>query len=159
MTTAKALSPNLRVQLDERLYLENIPYLFGVTQIATIEEFYKAKYMGTWSLKNKDGYHINMPVEVFYQPNPDVEKGHTEYFALYYNQDKELRISDGSSAFEDPIYGVVTDSGKILISRFRHDYVTEGSYMVDGGRDYFKRSARNETVELKVHKGNFKLAD
>ena len=108
--------------------------------IKKAEELYGAKYMGYWCTKRLNGQSWNdNPVDVFYQPNPDVEKGHKNYFGLYV-QGGSLYITDATSAFSDPITGIETEDGEVIVSRYRHDYVEKGKYMIDGGRDYLRTS-------------------
>ena len=115
-------------------------YHFSQGQIKVIEDKYGAKYMGYWCTKRPDGESWNdRPVDVFHQPNPDVEKGHNEYFGMFVQQGTVF-ITNATSAFSDPITGIETEDGEVIVSRYRHDYVEKGKYMVDGGRDYFRTS-------------------
>ena len=61
------------------------------------------------------------------------------YFGLFYQNDN-LWITDAQSAFSDPITGIETDDGEVIVSRFRHDYIEKDKYMIDGGRDYLRTS-------------------
>lgn len=122
--------------------------------IAKAEEIYGAKYMGYWCTKRLDGKSWNdTPVDVFYQPNPDIEKGHSHYFGLFV-QNGSLYINDASSAFSEPIAGIVTDDSEVIVSRYRHDYIEKGKYMIDGGRDY-TRSSLHPIVTITVDGPNF----
>lgn len=114
-------------------------YHFNEKGVKTIEEKYGAKYMGFWCTKNPRGGWNERPVDVFYQPNPNVELGHKHYFGMFVRDDTAF-ICDASSAFEEPMTGVVCEDGEVLVSRYRHDYRTKGDRMVDGGRDYVRRS-------------------
>lgn len=115
-------------------------YWLKEASIKKTEELYGSKYMGYWCTKRTDGKSWNeSPVDVFYQPNPDLSKGHKNYFGLFV-QNGSLYITDATSAFSDPITGVLCEDGEVLVSRFRHDYVTKDGYMVDGGRDYLRCS-------------------
>lgn len=121
----------------------NIPkdgYHLNEKQIKIAEEKYGAKYMGYWCTKRLDGASWNeRPVDVFYQPTPDTSKGHTHYFGLFI-QEGNLWITNAASCFADPISGVICEDGEVIVSRFRHDYVTKGDRMIDGGRDYVRSS-------------------
>lgn len=115
-------------------------YHLNEKQIKIAEEKYGAKYMGYWCTKRLDGNSWNeRPVDVFYQPNPDTSKGHTHYFGLFV-QEGNLWITNAASAFAEPITGIVCEDGEVIVSRFRHDYVTKGDRMIDGGRDYVRAS-------------------
>ena len=130
-------------------------YWFNEDKIKKAEELYGAKYMGYWCTKRLDGNSWNdVPVDVFYQPNPDRAKGHSNYFGLFF-QDDQLWITDAQSAFSETIGGIITDDGEVLVSRYRHHYVTkEGGYMIDGGRDYL-RSSLHPTICVEVKDGEF----
>lgn len=122
--------------------------------IKKTEELYNATYMGYWCTKRLNGESWNDgPVDVFYQPNPDTEKGHKHYFGLFV-QYGSLYITDATSAFSDPINGIETDDGEVIVSRYRHNYVEKGKYMVDGGRDYFRTSG-GPVVRIRVEGPEF----
>lgn len=115
-------------------------YWLKESSIKKTEELYGAKYMGYWCTKRLNGESWNdNPVDVFYQPNPDTEKGHKHYFGLFV-QNGALYITDATSAFSEPITGIETDDGEVIVSRYRHDYVEKDKYMIDGGRDYLRTS-------------------
>ncbi len=129
-------------------------YHFGPKQIAIIEEKYGAKYMGYWCTKSVNGDWWNeRPVDVFYQPNPDRAKGHTNYFGMF-TQDGMVWITNAESAFSEPITGVITEDGEVLVSRYRHDYVSKDGYMIDGGRDYL-RCSLSPLANIIVKDGEF----
>ena len=84
------------------------PYYFTQEGIERIEEMRDAVYMGFWCGKTKAGSWAEKPLDVFYQPNPNVEAGHTHYFGLILNPlTKDVMITDASSCFAEPITGLV----------------------------------------------------
>lgn len=107
--------------------------------IKKVEEKYGAKYIGDFCLRVVGGGWSEAPAAVFFQPNPDRALGHTNYFGLIF-RGEQLFITKGDSAFSEPIQGIVSKSGEVLYSRFRHDFRTlkDGSGSIDGGRDYTK---------------------
>lgn len=116
-------------------------HFFSEQSIKKAEEHYQAKFVDTFDL----GYG---PVDVFYNPNPDVSKGHSHYFALRYLYVKDaVYISDGSKVLELSLNGFRADSGEIVFSRHRHDYRTsqDGTVSVDGGVDYFRTSVHSNS--------------
>lgn len=132
-------------------------FYFNKHGIAKIAENYGAQYMGPWSILQKSGWSID-PVDVFYQPNPDVSKGHSHYLGLFSTFEGRLMITNAESAFSEPITGLLTDDGEVIVSRYRHDYVTKGPYMIDGGRDYLRTSgntADGKLVKVTVENGEF----
>ena len=145
--------------------IPNDGYWFKEAGIRKIEEKYGAKYMGYWAIKNRGGLWNETPVDVFYQPNPDISKGHTHYFGMFIQTDPftgdntgSVYITEASSAFSEPIVGMVKDDGEVIVSRFRHDYVTKGKYMIDGGRDY-TRSSMHPTVTVTVDEDSFLIKE
>jgi hypothetical protein len=142
-------------------------YHFDQNGIAIIEEKYGAKYMGFWCTQSTPGNWNDVPVDVFYQPNPDTSKGHSEYFGMFIvpNFDEALPdrrptvlITNAATAFAEPMTGVICEDGEVLISRYRHDYRTKGDRMVDGGRDYVRRSL-HPTATVTVVNGNFVIKE
>ena len=132
-------------------------YHFNKSGIQKIEEMYGAKYMGYWATKRPNGNWNELPVDVFYQPNPDTEKGHTHYFGMYRQTD--VYITDASSAFSDPIYGVDV-GGRVLVSRYVHDFSEFNGWFIDGGRDYCRTNIMDyasKRVKITVDKDQFIL--
>lgn len=128
--------------------------------IAECEKKYNATYMGYFSLKTKRGGWSDRPVEVFYQPEPDVASGHSHYFGLF-TDDTGLYITNAISAFEEPMIGMVARSGEIVISRYAHDYRQVGDQFIDGGRDYTRLGGTPipETVQITVKEDQFYADD
>jgi hypothetical protein len=139
-------------------------YWFKQEGIRKIEEKYGAKYMGYWATKNSRGGWNDSPVDVFYQPKPDTSKGHTHYFGMFIETDPytgqstgSVYITEASSAFSESITGVLTDSGEVIVSRYRHNYVEKQGKMIDGGRDYIRSNAAGPYVRVKVDGSEFVL--
>lgn len=130
-------------------------YHFKKEGIRKIEENYNAFYMGYWAIKTKNCWS-ETPVDVFYQPDPDLSKGHKHYFGMY-EQNGSAYICDATSAFSETMIGVLTDSDEVLVSRYRHDYREKGNVMIDGGRDYVRRSLAGPTVKVTVEGPEFKF--
>lgn len=105
--------------------------------IVKCEKHYNATYMGPWAIKRKDGWS-EQPCEIFYVENPDTSLGHSHYFGLFmFPFDREsLMITRGDSAFSEDIVGAYGEDGEVVVSRYRHDYIEHGAFMIDGGRDY-----------------------
>ena len=131
-------------------------YFFKKDKIQIIENHYGAKYLGYWAVKWSENLGwSSTPVDVFYQPNPDVSKGHSHYFGMHVNENGVF-ISNAESAFSEPITGILTEDGEVIVSRYRHDYVTKDGQMIDGGRDYV-RSSGGPYVKVSVSGGEFVL--
>jgi hypothetical protein len=126
----------------------NESIVFNKETIEKIEETYKAVYVCDSQLKSKDGGWSYNPAAIFYTAQPHPEG--SEYFGMY-RKDDEIYITNGISATE-PFDGVVTPSGDIIYSRYRHDYREHGGVFIDGGRDYTRKGGSKipETVKLRI---------
>lgn len=121
------------------------PVLFDTQQISKIEKLRNAKYVCASEHKE----HI---VEIFYSDKPRAVSK-SRYFALYYDNDGKLMITNGSFIEDQELQAVIADNGQIIYSRYRHDYVTsdDGSAVIDGGRSYIRTN--KPTILLKVKDG------
>lgn len=129
-------------------------YWLTESSIRKLEKIKNCQYMGFWCTRTASGNGWNhTPVDVFYQPNPDVHAGHSHYFGIFYRNDA-MYICDAKSAFDEPITGIITDDGEVIVSRYRHDYVTKGNHMIDGGREY-TRSSLSPMASITVDGANF----
>lgn len=134
------------------------PWHFTMQGIAIIEDTHNAKYMGAWCIKDKNGNWSENPVEVFYQSNPDIEKGHTNYFGIFTKPDGSAFITNAESAFSEPINAILEDD-IVYASKYRHDYVvTPKGSVIDGGRDYLRSgdlSSDATFIRIRVKDGEF----
>lgn len=138
-------------------------YWFSGAQIPKIEEHYNAKYLGYWAIKDQMDNWSEEPVDVFYVDNPDKSKGHSNYFGLFQNKKKSVMICNAESAFSEPITGLLTEDGEVLVSRYRHDMHSKGEGVnekfIDGGRDYVRIGGNDlgntVLVEILIDKGSF----
>lgn len=151
--------------MDNNLKLYE-PDLNNVQQklVKSIEDKYKSKYVGLWCVKFANGNWANYPIYVFYQPNPDISKGHSKYFGIFYTEE-DWMICNAESAFSKDIIGIV-DSDLVYVSRFRHDYIsTPNGHVIDGGRDYliYSKNALDDNkdngklVKVIIENGEFKF--
>jgi hypothetical protein len=124
--------------------------------VAAVEARYKARFVGQFSLKTKDGgWSGDSCGDVYYQNTPPVE-GYSHYFALVQNNGACF-ITSGQSGVDGVLTGIVADNGEIIYSRYRHDYreSTDQSVFIDGGRDYLKCNRMGRTVALRIIDGEF----
>ena len=136
------------------MYIDKTSYYFKPEALKLIEEKYNAKHMGFWCTKRPDGSWNERPVDIFYVENPDRSKGHSNYFGMFTDRMGTM-ITNAESAFSETITGVLCEDGEVLVSRYRHDYRTKGTMMIDGGRDYLKMSSPGHLVDLSVVGGEF----
>lgn len=141
------------------MHIRNIPYHIPEDGVSKLEDYYRAKFMGHWCIKDKYENWNDQPVDVFFQPNPDLEKGHSYYFGVFKAHDEKgkmnLYLCDAHTAFSEPIYGVLSDDGEVLISRYRNDLREKNDHFIDGGRGYIRRSPHSKLIEVSVRGGEF----
>jgi hypothetical protein len=150
------------MEKDVKMFIE-IPkdgYHFNASGIKTISEKYNARYMGCWCTQRKDGSWNEVPIDVFYDANPNRDLGHSNYIGVYIQASgheehgRHVYITDAKSAFSEPMTGSVCDDGEVIVSRYRHDYVEKKGAMIDGGRDYAKTNGC-KTVSVTIDGPNF----
>lgn len=102
--------------------------------VRNVELFYKGKF-----LIMSDGYYY------FYQFNPNLELGHTNFFKLFFRDDS-IFIAKGDEILEKRFTALHADADqfpdKFMVSLYRWDYVDSpcGLYRVDGGSEYSRYS-------------------
>lgn len=136
------------------MYFEKMSdgYHFTSAEIEKIKGIYGGEYVGYFCTKRPNGSWNEVPVDVFYKPNPDVSKGHSHYFGMF-SRDGAVFITNAISVTEQPMLGIVADDGEVVVSRYRHDYrrSRDGSVFIDGGRDYTRYGwANNNHLDSNV---------
>jgi len=142
---------------------------YHISKVYMIEEKYKAKFLGFFSVPNAAGTDwSDMPVDVFYQPNPDKGRGHSNYFGAHVDaltrltEDPRVFITNAEGCFKVPMDGIIADSGEVIMSHYVHDnhFSMDGSVWIDGGR-YYTRSGvyeKNRYVKVRVIDGEFYMS-
>jgi hypothetical protein len=130
--------------------------IFSEKGIKTIEERYNAKYLIDTAMPAGLGGWTDFPGAIFYQYEAYPETG-SHYFAMYMEPYSEnIYITDASFIENTPINFVKDPvDGCLIHSAFRHDYVTYGTIMVDGGRDYLRTSGVGEIVRMVIQDGEW----
>lgn len=119
------------MQMNKEKFLKRFTNL-GISVDAVIKKFPTSRYVGQFPLKARGGDMTDFAADVFYEPNPDVELGHSNYFAVY-------RTADGAfitnaSHVETLILLVYADSdGDFIYARYQHDFRPFDDNYVDGG--------------------------
>lgn len=123
--------------------------LLGIN-VEIIENHYGGKFIGDFCIRTKNGGWSATPVAIFYQPNPNRELGHTNYFGIFIDQNNTPLITAGDSAFSDGIVAKIANDGEIIYSRYVHDHVTsnDGSTWIDGGRSYTRTDTNGQLTRL-----------
>lgn len=140
------------MEINEIIVCKNY-YKFNISKI---EERYKAKYIGDFSIKDKRGW-TPQPVSIFYVENPDISKGHTHYMGMFVDTFTtglpQVYLCKGDSAFEEPFNAIVWED-KAYISCYQHHYVTNetNDFMIDGGRAYQRCGGGQGFVKVEIDK-------
>jgi hypothetical protein len=122
-------------KLDQSKFLKY--FTSSVINIEVVLKHYPtAKYVGQFPLRDNRGEFTDFHAEVFYEPNPKTELGHSNYFAVY-PRDGVAYIT-GASHVEKLLLAVYEDKeGDLIYSRFQHDFRSfeskTGKIMIDGG--------------------------
>ena len=104
-------------------------------------------YIGQWEIITKLG-ETGIVGSVFYDPNPDLYKGHSYYPTIFYDYVYESTIiTDGTLTVKTPFNGI-EENGIVYASKYRHDYVkTPSGLFIDGGRDYIRTNADPKLIK------------
>lgn len=132
-------------------------YHFSSDNIAKIENLKNATFIGSFCTKRLFEDYNDVPVDVFYNPNPNKELGHSHYFGMFRTMDGQVMITNAESCFSEPLTGAVCDDGEVIISRYRHDFVARKGAMIDGGRAY-TRTNGCRLVHVTVINGLFQFS-
>lgn len=121
-------------QLAYSLFVKNFTST-GVDVGAVLTKYPTAQHVGQFPLKLRGGFS-DFHAEVFYEPNPKIELGHSNYFAIYTPMGGVYII--GAEHVEKLVLSVYTDSeGDFIYSRFQHDFrsfkTSAGEVSIDGG--------------------------
>jgi len=122
---------------------------YGFDHDKVREKFSKdAIYLGTWEvLKN------NKPLAIYYTDTPDTAKGHKNFFALYYENDKVYVTGFERDTIEGTRYQTAIKCKTCedrLYSLYRHDYrdCSCGESSIDGGAVYTRIGGDPERIKM-----------
>jgi hypothetical protein len=116
----------------------HLDYLTEQLNYELVEERYKAKYVGEFSIKKPSGEWLDSPVAIFYTEVPHPEG--SNYFGVL-NKHGTVVIVDGITATL-PVWNGVwnVETNTVLYSAFHHDYQAVNGLMADGGQEYLRSS-------------------
>ena len=122
-------------KLEQTLFLEH----FTPTRIRVGEvrkRYPTAKYVGQFPLQARDGNFTDFHADVFYEPNPKTELGHSNYFAVYVRDDRAYITN--AKHVETLMLSVFEDrDGNYIYARFQHDFrsfkTADDNIGIDGG--------------------------
>ena len=131
----------------------------GFIEPEKVEKKYNVKFVCEAPLKYRGGWRDQSSLIFYGEKHPQG----SNYMALSVKYDvdgkfQDLVITDGISATEEDITGIL-DGDEIIYSRYRHDYrVGKTGIMIDGGRDYL-RSSNGHLVILRIIDGNLEMVE
>lgn len=120
---------------------------------------FNVKYLGPWCIMS-NGSWTEKPVDVFYNPNPDISRGHSNYLGVFVSHPytkEDVAFTNAESAFQQPMAAIEED-GVVYVSRYRHDSITTPNGLhIDGGRDYCKTNTTT-CISVVMKDGQIELA-
>ncbi len=144
----------------KEITIENLtknPYNLSLNGIKIIEEKYNVSYIGVWQPMKNNGSYNDLPLDVFYQENPDIAKGHSNYMGVYTNVN-QVFITNAASCFAKTITAIKgRNTGLIYVSNYAHDFkYCRGAGFVDGGRFYTRYDpTAADTISIICKDGKF----
>src|SRR4051812_31729816 len=111
--------------------MNKLPLDHGMTDAeikfaATVEDSKGAHFMGMFPVGG-----MNMKCYCFFQK--EAHPRGSNYFGLYFHPLREVWMIINAGDIEGKKFCGIEKDGRIIYSRFRHDYQTMGDSMVDGG--------------------------
>ena len=109
-----------------------------VQKVLELEKFTGCSYVGQFPGARMDASEDidfrDCAVDVFYQPNPNRELGHSNYFSIRAGNGTAY-VANAAYVTHLEFYGIVDHDGSILYARYQHDfrYTHDGEFGVDGG--------------------------
>lgn len=118
--------------------IRNESELLTPDQIVAIEAEKNATFVCEACIKVGSSWE-NKPSAIFYCPTPH-PVSHSHYFAVTRDILGSYVVTNGQSAADVIIIGIIAQNGDIIYSRYCHDCRTseDGTASIDGGRDYVK---------------------
>lgn len=132
-----------------------------IISISKVEKKYNCKFVCETQILDPNRNWRDQSSLIFYNSEPHPQGSNYMALSIFYDYEgmSDLVVSDGISATEQHINGII-DGEEIIYSRYRHDYrVGKTGVMIDGGRDYTRSSVSGpgNFVVLKIIEGNLEV--
>lgn len=117
-----------------------------IPRIEAVEKKFNSVYIGQFELFSIDGELIaDTCRDYFYDPNPDTEKGHSNYFCVRFTGGTNINISNGINIASKTLVCVQSTEGELLYSHYLHDFreSKNGSVWIDGGFHYTRTNSQH----------------
>ena len=139
MSKKKSDLLNSIVKIDSVIFSEDV--------IRRLEEHYDAKFVCDSEIQD-------VPMAIFYTKTAHPDSG-SQYFGIYFRNStsNQLMITNGQPAADAGLVGVISDSGEILYSHYRHHFCEseDSSVFIDGGTSYLRTNAKpSRVVNLRI---------
>lgn len=108
------------------------------------------RFLAFLTVRERDQKWSQLAPAIFWQEKPE-QAEYSNYFGLY-DAGGQTMICNGLSAVTEPMLAVISQSGEVLFSRFRHDYreSLDKTCYIDGGRDYVRRGGLGLLGQVRI---------
>lgn len=114
--------------------------------ILLVEESTNTKHVGFYDIGG------GKEMEVFWQENPRVDLGHSNYLGVFVKHDGTVWFTNAKTV-ADQSYPALKEGDEVIASRYRHEFVQNSrGHFIDGGLDYVRTNA-NLTGHVVVKDG------
>lgn len=103
----------------------------GIRVDAVLAKMPTSIYVGQFPLQNKSGQLTDFAADVFYEPNPRIDLGHSHYFSIYSTVGGVFIT--GANHVENLMLTVYETDNDYIYARYQHDYRNFGQNSIDGG--------------------------
>lgn len=135
---------------------------FNEKEIKKIEKKYKVTYIGDFDKHIKRGDYSIYPASLFYQPNPDVQKGHSNYLAIERSvrEPSKIILFNGEQCIKDPLPAISDGKGNIYVSCFNYDFksIPGTHFFIDGGR-HCTRISGDKLINVRFNKDKLEIVE
>lgn len=118
-----------------------------------------SKFLGSWCVKPKTRNWSEIPVDIFYNPEPPAP--FTNKLVGFYSGAPYSRpglfVCNATSSLAEPNIPILIEDDIVYVSKYRHDFVeTPSGRCIDGGRDYLRtNTVPDGSLSFDVETGNF----
>lgn len=122
--------------------------------VGRVEKSKNAKFIGCFPVGGYNGIAF-----CFYQAVKHPVGSH--YFGLYEHPIKDCLMIIDAGKIDGKTFSAIKSNGRVIYSRYRHDYIEFGNSHVDGGWDYFKCSLGDgdDVITMSIKDGEINEAD
>lgn len=125
--------------------------------VKKVERLKRAKYVGMFAPKNKNGNWINESYPLFYTKTAHPEG--SNYFMIGLTSMEGIPfIFDGISATQTIYTAAVVSEDEAIYSEYRHHFNSKNDIFIDGGQEYIHTNA-TKFLTFKIIDGKLEIMD